>query len=366
MSSKIQPVILLGGAGTRLWPLSRKATPKQFHALTGQRSMFQETVTRLQDAPAALAERILNPIIVGSAQHEVLALAQLKEIGVEPAGIVCEPFGRNTAPAFAAAAALMDEVAPGALMLLLPADHHIADVPAFHGALERAADAAEDGNLVTFGILPDRPETGYGYIRKGPALSSVDGVSEVAAFVEKPDRPTAEAYLASGDYLWNSGMFVFHVGTAMDELQSNAPGIVSAVREAVDRAERAGTTLILNSDAFDTCPSDSIDYAVMEKTKRACVVPSSIGWSDVGSFETLWTMGPQDGANNKVNGDVVTHSTSNSYIDARSRLVATYGVDGLVIVETSDAVLVAQKEKIGDVKKLIDQMKAHGRPELDG
>src|SRR5690606_4537368 len=349
---QLQPVLLSGGSGTRLWPLSREAYPKQFLALTGEHTMLQDTWLRV--APLAA----LAPIVVANEEHRFLAGEQLRQVGVEGAAIILEPVGRNTAPAIAAAA--LQAMAGGAdpLLLVLPSDHVVRDGEAFRVAVGEASAAAEAGALVTFGIVPEAPETGFGYIQAGAAAGS--GVRDVLRFVEKPDAATAQAYLDAGGYYWNSGMFLFRASRYLEELGRFHPDMLDAVRRASDGATRDGDFVRLDRDAFAASPSDSIDYAVMEKTDRAMVLPVDIGWNDVGSWSALWQVSEQDADGNAGHGDVIAIGSRNSYAWSR-RLVALVGVDDLVVVETDDAVLVAHKDRVQQVKDVVARLKADDR-----
>jgi mannose-1-phosphate guanylyltransferase/mannose-6-phosphate isomerase len=353
------PVILSGGSGTRLWPLSRELRPKQFLPLVTERTLLQETAARA----LALGDFVQRPLLVCNEQHRFLAAEQLRSAGVEPAGVVLEPIGRNTAPAVAVAAL---EALRGAstdadpLLLVLPADHVILDQDAFGAAVAAALDAAGAGRLVTFGVVPDRPETGYGYIQSGRAQGEW---SEVERFVEKPDRATAERYVASGSYLWNSGMFVFSARTVLAELDVHAPGLTAGCARALEAAKRDRDFVWLD-DSFRACPSVSIDNAVMEKTARAAVVPLRAGWNDIGSWIALHDVLPRDGSGNAVAGDVSLQACRDSYVAATSRYVAAIGLDGIVIVETADAVLVAARDQCQSVKDVVAGLKAADRLEL--
>ena len=358
--AKLQPVLLSGGSGTRLWPLSREAYPKQFLPLAGDDTMLQATWQRV----AAIADAA--PIVVAGEDHRFLVTEQLRQIGAPTPAIVLEPLGRNTAPAIAAAALQALAGGDDPLLLVLPSDHVVRDDEAFRAAVRQAMPAAEAGALVTFGIVPDAPETGFGYIQAeaGQAEASQavagDGVRRVLRFVEKPDAATAQRYLDEGGYYWNSGMFLLRASRYLDELQRFRPDIVAAVRAAFDAAARDGDFIRLDKAAFAACPSDSIDYAVMEKTDAACVLPVDIGWNDVGSWSALWEVSPQDADGNAHHGDVVSIDSRNSYAYAR-RLVALVGVDDLVVVETDDAVLVARKDRVQQVKDVVAQLKAQQR-----
>ena len=351
--TQLQPVLLSGGSGTRLWPLSREAYPKQFLALSGERTMLQDTWLRV--APLAT----LAPIVVANEEHRFLAGEQLRQAGVDGAAIVLEPVGRNTAPAIAAAA--LQAMAGGAdpLLLVLPSDHVVRDAPAFQAAVREAMPAAESGALVTFGIVPEAAETGFGYIQAGAGQAG-GSVREVLRFVEKPDAATAQAYVDDGGYYWNSGMFLFRASRYLEELGRFRPDMLDAVRGAFDGAARDGDFVRLRKDAFAAAPSDSIDYAVMEKTDRAMVLPVDIGWNDVGSWSALWAVSEQDADGNAHNGDVIAVDSRGSYVWSR-RVVALVGVDDLVVVETDDAVLVAAKDRVQQVKDVVARLKADDR-----
>ncbi len=353
----LYPVILSGGSGTRLWPLSRAALPKQLLPLAGDRTMLQETVVRLKGLEGQGA-----PLVICNNEHRFLIAEQMREIGVDPLGIFLEPVGRNTAPAAAVAALTLLSKDPDAVMLLLPADHLIGDVPAFHAAVAEGMKAVVQGRLVTFGIVPDSPHTGYGYIQRGDALDGT-AARQVARFVEKPDAAWAAEFLASGDYFWNSGMFLFSARQFADELARLRPDILAACQRALEAGEHDLDFCRLDKAAFADCPSDSIDYAVMEKTASAAVVPADIGWNDIGAWSALWDVGAKDGAGNVARGDVYLDGVNNSYVRAESRMVAAIGVDNLLIVETADAVLVADKNRAQDVKKVVDYLKQAGRSE---
>ncbi len=346
----LQVVLLSGGSGTRLWPLSREAYPKQFLPLAGETTMVQDTWSR------AAALTTLKPIVVANEEHRFLVAEQLRQIGAPVPDIVLEPVGRNTAPAIAAAALQARAAGADPVLLVLPSDHVVRDVAAFHAAVRQALPAAEDGALVTFGIRASAPETGFGYIQ----AAAGEGVRRVLRFVEKPDADTARAYLASGDYVWNSGMFLFRASRYLDEIARFRPDILDAVRRAFDAASRDGDFVRLERGAFAASPSDSIDYAVMEKTSDARVLPVDIGWNDVGSWSALWDVSDQDEHGNAGHGDVIAVDSRNSYAYSR-RLVALVGVDDLVVVETDDAVLVARKDRVQQVKDVVARLKADQR-----
>lgn len=350
----IYPLILCGGSGTRLWPLSRDFYPKQLLTLDGSLSLLQNTVARLQGLTTEL------PIFICNENHRFLVAEQLRQIGQSHRGVLLEPVGRNTAPAVAVAALHAINANKNAILLVLPADHVIRNVLEFQLVTTQAVKLAEQGKLVTFGIVPDSAETGYGYIRKGESL---DNGYAVAEFVEKPNVVTAERYLASGEYLWNSGMFVFKAQTYLDELRKFRPEILTACEKALLGSTYDQDFCRLMSEAFHACPEDSIDYAVMEHTKDAVVIPLDADWSDVGSFEALWDIGDKDAEGNVLQGDVLLTSTTNSLVYAQSRLVATLGVDNLVVVETEDAVLVAHKDSVQDIKAIVGELKKQKRSE---
>jgi mannose-1-phosphate guanylyltransferase/mannose-6-phosphate isomerase len=355
----IVPVILSGGSGTRLWPLSRELAPKQLLRLVTDRSLLQETLLRT----AGLADRVRSPIVVCNENHRFLVAEQLREIGVDADAIVLEPAARNTAPAVAAAALIALRQAPpnaDPVLLVLPADHLILDNEAFVSAVGAAAAAAAEGLLVTFGVPPDRPETGYGYIRGG---AEQGGWAVLERFVEKPDPDTAAGYVASGNYLWNSGMFMFSAQTYLEELARHAPKMLAACREAVAAARR-GPDFTRLGESFRDCPADSIDYAVMEKTERAAVVPLDAGWSDIGSWSALHDVLEKGADGNVLRGDVVTEGCRDSYIFSSGRLVTAVGLEGCVVVETPDAVLVMTKSQAQRIKNIVDKLKAGERAEI--
>src|SRR5688572_260863 len=351
------PVILSGGAGTRLWPLSRELYPKQLLPLMGEKTMLQDTAKRLDGLGASA------PIVVCNDAHRFLVAEQLRLIDREPRAIVLEPCGRNTAPAIALAAhAALKTAAKGEdpVLLVLPADHVIRDVAAFQAAAVTAQDAAEQGKLVAFGVVPRTPETGYGYIRRGESLG---GVQRIAQFVEKPSLTRAQAFIAAGDHYWNSGMFVFRARRYLEELEKFAPEIAKAAREAFETAKSDLDFTRVNAERFASCPSDSIDYAVMEKTSDAVVVPLDAGWSDVGSWASLHAASDSDSHGNVARGDVISEDTSNCYLYSESRLVAAVGLKDHVVIETKDAVLVAPRDRVQDVKSLVGRLKELGRYE---
>jgi len=350
------PVILSGGSGTRLWPLSRGQYPKQFLPLVSGKTMIQETLLRLNGLPDLQA-----PIAVCNEDHRFMMAEQLREIGIKPSAIILEPVGKNTAPAVAMAA--LSASAEDDVLLILPADHVIEDTLAFHAAIAKAEALAQQDLLVTFGIVATAPETGYGYI-KAADFAVGDGF-KVAAFVEKPDAETAQGYIESGDYFWNSGMFAFKAGCFLRELEKFNPEMLTICRQALAAANDDLDFTRLDKPIFSACPSDSIDYAVMEKTDKAAVIPLDAGWNDVGSWSALWDVTSKDEVGNAIKGDVLAIGTVDSYIYSSSKLVAVVGVENLVVVETDDAVMVASKERVQDVKAIVDQLKALKRDEAN-
>jgi mannose-1-phosphate guanylyltransferase / mannose-6-phosphate isomerase len=351
----IRPVILSGGSGTRLWPLSRAAYPKQLMPLVGKLSLLQETVERVSDRQIFEA-----PFLICNDEHRFLVAEQLRALQCEPEAIVLEPVGRNTGPAVAAAA-LMAE--PDMLLLVLPSDHYIAKPEAFRAAVARAAKAAAAGSLVAFGITPSAPETGYGYIRRGEALKDAPGCHRIAAFVEKPNAAKAAQYVASGDYLWNGGMFLFRADRFLAELSILEPNMKMAVAKAVAGAKHDLDFIRLDKEAFAATPAISIDYAVMEKTKDAAVVPVEMGWTDVGSWAALWDAAEKNIDGNALIGDVVAVDVKNSYIRGESRLVTAVGLENIVLIETVDAVMAVSRDRAQDLKLMIDKLTASGRAE---
>ena len=355
---KIYPVILSGGAGSRLWPLSRAALPKQLLPLVSDQTMLQETVLRLAGWPDLMA-----PLVVCGNEHRFLVAEQLRAIGSAPLAILLEPVGRNTAPAVAVAANYLRALDPDAVMLVLPADHVIEDKAAFYDAVVRALQLVREGALATFGIVPLKPETGYGYIRRGPLLQGADQCYQVERFVEKPDYATAQAFVDDGAYYWNSGMFLFRADRYLDELSELQPVMALACEAAVRLGFRDLDFCRLDEAAFTGCPSDSIDYAVMERTRHAVLVPADIGWSDVGSWSALWDVQPCDAHGNAQRGDVYLDGVTDSLVRAESRIVAVVGVKDLVVVETADAVLVAHKDQVQRVKQIVEHLQRMERTE---
>ncbi len=356
--SKLFPVILSGGSGTRMWPLSRAAYPKQYLNLHGSHSLLQQTVLRASGIEGAGA-----PIVITNDAQRFLVAEQLREIGVAPGRVVLEPVGRNTAPAVAVAALLALRETPDAMLLVLASDHVIVHETTFVALMNRAILAASGGALVTFGILPTEPHTGYGYIRRGKSLGG-EGVFRVEAFVEKPDAARATQFLQEGGYYWNSGMFMFSAQAYLAELERLRPEILAACRAALEHGQQDLDFLRLSAPHFEACPSDSIDYAVMEHTRHAAVLEAAdIGWSDIGSWSALAEISGADADGNFLSGDVLVEGAKNSYVRAGSRLVAVVGITDAIVVETADAVLVARKDCVQDVKKITERLRAAGRSE---
>lgn len=364
------PVILCGGAGTRLWPLSRDEYPKQLLSLAGTETMLQATIRRLDGFACADVDLASAPIVVCNEDHRFLVAEQIKETGSEEVSIILEPCGRNTAPALTVAALSASKSGQDPLLLVMPADHVLEDQTAFHQTVQRGIAPALAGAMVTFGIVPVRPETGYGYIQVDRHAPVVDRVFPIIRFVEKPDRATAEVYLTTGDYCWNSGMFLLRAGTWLKALEQLQPAMLSACCAAFERGNRGLDFMRLDREIFSACPADSIDYAVMEKITalsdlaiRGVMAPLDAGWSDVGAWDAVWQIGEKDEHGNTTQGDVLLENSQESLIVSTSRLVSCVGIDRMVIVETPDAVLVADKEKVQDVKKIVIALKAKGRRE---
>ncbi len=358
MPTPLVPVILCGGSGSRLWPMSRKLLPKQFLPLVTERSLLQDTALRLRGLKSAGA-----PLVVANNEHRFLVAEQLQEIEVRPRALLLEPVGRNTAPAIAAAALLVAKDDPDAVLLVLPSDHLIGDARAFRSAVASAAALAAQDHLVTFGIAPTAPATGYGYIQAGERIGKGKDAFRIKRFVEKPSPAKARAFIARGGYLWNSGMFAFSARRYLEELGRFRPAMVAAARKALDGAARDLDFLRLDEKAFAACPADSIDYAVMEKTRAGAVVRAAMRWSDVGSWSALWEVGKKDAAKNVARGDVWLYGARRCYVRADGRHVSVLGAEDLVIVETDDAVLVAARGRSEEVKEVVARLDRHGRGE---
>lgn len=352
----LTPVLLSGGVGSRLWPVSREAHPKQFLPLAGEITMLQETLRRTAGLEAAA------PLVVCNEEHRFMVAEQLRQLDLQAGALILEPQGRNTAPAVALAALRAVVADPEAILLVLPADHLIRDVDAFVAAVDKALPLAREGRMMTFGVVPTAPETGYGYIKCGSALA--DGLYQLERFVEKPDAATARGYLESGGYLWNSGMFLLRAQSYLDELGRRAPDILSCCQQAMSAATVDMHFVRPDAELFKQCPSDSIDYAVMEKTDVGGVVSLDCGWSDVGAWSALWDVAERDVDGNVCRGDIILDNCRDSYFRSDSRLVAATGVENLVVVETADAILVADRDKVQDVKRIVNTLKKLQRAEV--
>ncbi|MBO7924276.1 mannose-1-phosphate guanylyltransferase/mannose-6-phosphate isomerase [Alteromonas sp. K632G] len=352
----MKPVILAGGTGSRLWPKSRAALPKQFLSLTSDKTMIQETVTRLNGLSHDA------PIIICNEAHRFLVAEQMRQINIEDSDIILEPVGRNTAPAIALAALNATENGEDPVLLVLAADHLIKDSKTFQAKIKDAEKLALEGKLVTFGIVPTEAHTGYGYIKSG---DSVNLGFKVRQFVEKPDLPTAKQYIDSGEYFWNSGMFMFKASTYLTELKKYNPEILAICKKATSETQRDLDFIRIQEDIFKTCPDDSIDYAVMEKTESAVMVTLDAGWSDVGSWSSLWETGEKDENGNVVVGDTLLENTKNSYVNSEHRFVSVIGLENVVVVETKDAVMVANKNDSQHIKNVVNHLKSNKRPEFE-
>ena len=353
----LYPVILSGGSGSRLWPMSRENYPKPLLPLVSENTLLQETANRLDDI-----EGLGDAVYVCNEEHRFLVAEQVAQLGKKPATIILEPEGRNTAPALTLAALYLVRQDPDAMMVVMPADHVMTEPQQFVAAVRQGGVNAEQGALVTFGIVPDTPETGYGYIKRDVEVSGTSAYS-VASFVEKPDLETAQQYISEGDYYWNSGIFLMRADRWLDEIGQHHPAILTACRNAVTQGKQDTDFFRVREADFLSSPSDSIDYAVMENTDRAVVVPISAGWSDVGAWSALWKICPRDEGGNVIQGDVIAEDTRNAFLVAQHRCLATVGVEDIIVVETADAVLVASKDKAQDVKAIVNRLKECGREE---
>lgn len=360
MKHQIKPVVLSGGAGSRLWPLSRAKYPKQFLPLLGDKSLFVQTLERV-----GTNYGFDSALIVANEHHRFIVNEQATKAGIELDALILEPVGRNTAPAFAVAALRAAESNPDSLLLFLPSDHVILDTPGFHKAVAVAAEAAAAGKLCCFGMTPTRPETGYGYIAAGDVLEDIEGAFSINGFREKPDQETAKKYLADGGYSWNSGMFLMKASVLLDEFETLQPKMLTACKDALASVEEDLNFLRMQENVFAAVPANSIDYAIMEDTEKAAVVPAEFGWSDVGSFSSLADVQTADNAGNVTLGDVILEDAQNCFVSSENKLVSLVGVDNLIVVATDDAVLVAPKEKDQDIKKIVERLKKEKRIEAD-
>jgi len=351
------PVILSGGSGSRLWPLSRKLYPKQFLALAGEHTLFQQTLERLA------FEGMEPPLVVSNKEHRFILLEQLEQLKLKTQGILLEPFGRNTAPAVAIAAMKLVAEGRDELLLVLPADHVLEDPRAFQRALALATVAAEKGEMVLFGVPASRPETGYGYIRANADDKLPGGVSRVERFIEKPDEARARQFVEEGGHYWNSGMFLFRASRFLEELKRHDADIYDTCLLALERSQHEGEVVNIDPATFECCPDNSIDYAVMEKTQRACVVPLAAGWNDVGSWSSIWEVHDKDANGNVTKGDVLVHDSRNCLVHGNGKLVSVVGLDDIVVVETKDAMMIAHRDRVQDVKKVVNELDAAGRSE---
>jgi mannose-1-phosphate guanylyltransferase/mannose-6-phosphate isomerase len=352
----IKPVILCGGSGTRLWPLSRQAYPKQFIKLHGNGTMLQDCIARQSGLVAA------DAIFVCNEEHRFLTAEQIRSHGFNHAGIILEPIPKNTAPAIALAALHAISEGEDPILLILPADHIIKNIDAYRLTIEKASQVCKDG-LLTFGIVPSKPETGYGYIRVGEKVNDNE-VYHVEAFVEKPDSLTAEKYLKNGDYLWNSGIFMFRAGRYLKELEKFRPDIFEACKKAMEGAKKDLDFIRIGKKAFEACPAESIDYAIMEKTDQAMVVKMESSWSDIGSWQALWEINNKDEHGNSLKGDAIVHETNNSLVIAESRLVVVQGMDKVAVIETKDALLVTSMDHAQEIKKIVQRLESMQRDEI--
>jgi mannose-1-phosphate guanylyltransferase/mannose-6-phosphate isomerase len=364
-NSNLQPVILCGGSGTRLWPLSRAQYPKQLLALTGNETMLQATACRVGKSLATAEREVLAPIVVANEEYRFVTAEQLRQVGIKPAAIVLEPVGRNTAPALTLAALVAQDAGDDPILVVMPADHIISNVDAFCATIATGAVHAAAGRIVTFGVTPTRPETGYGYIRAGAAVAEQDGSREIAAFVEKPDAAAAARYAASGEYFWNSGIFMVRASVWIGQLGSIQARIIETCHAAFAARSRDRDFLRIDAETFSACPADSIDYAVMEKLPAGLgvVVPLGTEWSDIGAWDAYWQIGDKDENNNVLHGDVVAVAAHGSLAISNSRLVAIVGLSDALVIETPDAVLVAHKSRMREIRDLVARLKREGRAE---
>lgn len=356
-NGKIVPVILSGGSGTRLWPVSRAHYPKQLQPIHSELSLLQETASRLTD------NNFTKPLIVCNEEHRFTVAQQLKEIAISPEAIILEPIGRNTAPAATVASIIIAKQNPNAVILIMPSDHVISDLIAFKTAIEKSLPAAINGSFVTFGIQPTKAQTGFGYIKKSNMITNQKGCFEVDAFIEKPNLADAKAFLEDGNYYWNAGIFLFSASKFLQELEKQSPQIVNACKKAVSKAKKDLDFQRLDKKAFTESPSISIDYAVMEKSKNIVVVPVEMGWNDVGSWDALWQLLDKDNNGNVIKGDVIARDTRNSLIRSENSLVTTVGLENTIVIATEDAILVAKKEAAQDVNLIVDEIKINKRSE---
>ncbi len=364
-SNTIVPVILSGGKGSRLWPLSRELNPKQFLPLVSENSMLQETLLRLRENETTSASTASNPVVVCNNAHRFLVAEQLRQINYHNPAIILEPEGRNTAPAIGVAAIhlIAQEQEQDPVMLILPADHVIIDVESFHKTLSQGVQLAQQGKMVTFGIVADSAETGYGYIQQGKQIDSLNNAFSIARFVEKPDKKTAQSYLENGNFLWNSGMFMFRCSVFIQEMEKYQTEMLKSCLQAYQLASNNFDFIRLDETSFIACTANSIDYAVMEKTELGVVIPLNAKWNDIGAWDALWEIGEKDPHNNVCHGDLLLEQVSNSYIQADYRLVAAIGLKNCIIIETADAILVANKNHAQDVKTVVQKLKSQNRDE---
>jgi mannose-1-phosphate guanylyltransferase/mannose-6-phosphate isomerase len=354
----IVPIILAGGSGTRLWPLSRELYPKQLIDIYNENTLLQNTILRL-----ANVNDLGAPIVVCNEAHRFMTAEQLRQIEIQPHSIILEPCGRNTAPAIALAAIKLLEKGDDPIMLVLPADHVIENTGLFHEKIMEGRDLSEKGFLITFGIVPLLPETGYGYIKKGAKINDLSSACEIDSFVEKPDSELARKYVASDEYCWNSGMFMFKASAIVDELEKYSSDTFNFCRQVIESGTQDLDFFRIDREIFEKVVSDSIDYAVMEKTRKGVMIDLDVGWNDLGSFDALWQTGDKNGDSNVLKGDILTHDVKDCYINAQSRLVAAVGLEKFVIVETDDAILVSPRDRVQDVKKIVKQLREQNREE---